>query len=87
MKKIVRLTESELKEMLHNSVARALMEHKFDQDRDIRLAQKEIFQMSRNLSSIGLRLDGTRYYSLYRKMADAMSELNNQLIKHIRGEK
>lgn len=83
----IRLTESELKEMLHNSVARALMEHKFDTDRDIRLAQKELYQMGKNLSSIGLRLDGTRFYAQYRKMADAMSELNNQLIKHIRGEK
>ena len=87
MKKVVRLSEGELKEMLHNSVARALMEHKFDVDRDVILAQKELYRMGQNLSSIGLRLDGTRYYSLYRKMADAMSELNNQLIKYIRGEK
>ena len=87
MKKIVRLTESELKEMLHNSVARALQEHKFNQDREIRIAQKELYQMGKNLSSIGLRLDGTKYYSLYRKMVDAMSELNNQLINYIRGER
>lgn len=86
MKKVVRLTESELKEMLHHSVARALQEHKIDMDREIKLAQKELYQMGKNLSSIGLRLDGTRYYSLYRKMADAMCELNNQLIRHIRKE-
>lgn len=86
MKKVVRLTEDELKEMLHNSVAKTLQEHKFDVDRDIRLAQKELYQMGKNLGSIGLRLDGTRYYSLYRKMADAMSELNNLLIKHLRKE-
>ena len=87
MKKVVRLTETELKGMLHESVRRALVEHKIDMDREIRLAQKELYRMGQNLSSIGLRLDGTRYYSLYRKMADAMSELNNQLIKYIRGEK
>ena len=86
MKKVVRLTESELKEMLHNSVARALQEHKFDQDRDIRLAQKELFMMGKNLSSIGLRLDGTSYYSLYRKMVDSMIQLNDALIKEIRKE-
>lgn len=87
MKKVVRLSEGELKEVLHNSVARALLEHKFDENREIRIAQKELYQMGRNLSSIGLRLDGTRYYSLYRKMADAMTELNNALIQEIRKER
>ena len=87
MRKIVRLTEDELKRIMHKSVARALQEQKYDNDREIRIAQKELYQMGKNLSSIGLRLDGTRFYAQYRKMADAMSELNNQLIKHIRGEK
>lgn len=86
MKKVVRLTESELKEMLHNSVARALMEHKFDTDRDIRLAQKELYQMGKNLSSVGFRLDGTKFYALYRNMADLMIQLNDALIKEIRKE-
>ena len=87
MKKIVRLSEGELKQILHNSVARALQEQKFDNDREIRIAQKELYQMGKNLSSIGLRLEGTKYYNLYRKMADSMIELNNILIKHIRDEK
>lgn len=87
MKRVVRLTESELKELMHRSVQRALQEHNVDINREIKLAQKELYQMGKNLSSIGLRLDGTQFYSQYRKMADAMTELNNQLIKHIRGEK
>jgi hypothetical protein len=86
MKKIVRLSEGELKQILHNSVARALQEQKFDNDREIRIAQKELYQMGKNLSSIGLRLEGTKYYNLYRKMADSMIELNNLLIKEIRKE-
>ncbi len=84
MKKIVRLTESELKEMLHHSVARALQEHKFDQDREIKLAQKELYQMGKTLSSIGFLLDGTKFYALYRNMADLMIQLNDALIKEIR---
>ena len=91
MKKIVRLTESEFKRVMHNSVVRALQQRtivneSIDIDREIKLAQKELYQIGKNLSSIGLRLDGTRYYSLYKKMADAMKELNNELIKEIRKE-
>lgn len=87
MKKIVRLSEADFKKVMHESVRRALQEHGIGMDREIRLAQKELYQMGKNLSSIGLRLDGTQYYSLYRKMADAMIELNNMLIEHIRDEK
>jgi hypothetical protein len=86
MKKIVRLTESELKGIMRKSVARSLQKvnESIDFNREIKLAQKELHQMGKNLSSIGLRLDGTRYYSLYKKMADAMIELNDALIKEIR---
>ena len=85
--KVIKLSESELKQVLRNSVTRALQEGSIRTDSQIRLAQKELYQMSRNLSSIGLRLDGTQFYSQYRKMADAMTELNNLLIKYIRGNK
>ena len=85
MKKVVTLTEEDLMKVMHNSVQRALQEHYIDIDREIRLAQKELYQMGKNLSNIGMRLDGTQFYSLYRKMADAMIKLNNQLIKHIKG--
>ena len=91
MKKTVRLTESELKGILHNSVVRALQERALvneaiDSISEIKHAQKELFHMGKNLSSIGLRLEGTKYYNLYRKMADSMIELNNLLIKEIRKE-
>lgn len=87
MKKIVRLSETDFRKVMHESVRRALQEHGIGMDREIRLAQKELYQMGKNLSSIGLRLDGTQYYSFYRKMADAMIELNNMLVKHIRDDK
>ena len=89
MKKIVRLTEEEIKGILHKSVVAALkdkvlIDEAIDSASEIKLAQKELYQMGRNLSSIGLRLDGTKFYSLYRKMADSVTELNNALIKEIR---
>jgi hypothetical protein len=88
MKKIVRLTEEEIKGILHKSVVAALKDKvlidEAISDREIKLAQKELYQMGKNLSSIGLRLDGTKFYSLYRKMADSVTELNNALIKEIR---
>lgn len=88
MKKIVRLTESELKGIMRKSVVRSLQQmNEINNDREIKLAQKELYQMGKNLSSIGLRLDGTKFHSLYRKMADAMIELNDALIKQIRKEK
>lgn len=84
MKKLIRLTEEELKQIMHKSVARALKEHYVDMYLEIMLAQKELNQMGKNLSSIGLRLDGTQFYSLYKQMADAMIALNNSLIQEIR---
>ena len=87
MKKVIRLTEEELQKLVNKSIRHALKGHGIDVDREIKLAQNELFHMGKNLGTIGLRLDGTQFYSLYRKMADAMIELNNQLIKHIKGEK
>ena len=78
MNKIVRLTENDLRGLVERTTKRIMKESMNTQQ--IKFAQKELYNMGKNLSSIGLRLDGTRYYSLYRKMADAMSELNNQLI-------
>jgi len=83
MRKIVRLTESDLKQIVDKSVQRALKES-IDRNREIRLAQKELFQMGKNLSSIGLRLQNTEYEPLYQRMKDAMMALNNTLIKDIR---
>ena len=90
MKKRVRLTENELKGILHNSIARALQqkaivnEH-IDNDREIRLAQKTLCKFP--LSDVGMRLEGTRFYGQFQRMRDSIVELNNSLIRYIRGEK
>jgi len=92
MKKVVRLTEQELKRIMHESVKKALQnkaiinEH-MASEREIRMAQKELYQMSSNLSSIGLRLNGSIYQRLYEQMKNSIVALNDALIKHIRGEK
>ena len=84
------MTENELKGILHNSIARALQqkaivnEH-IDNDREIRLAQKTLCKFP--LSDVGMRLEGTRFYGQFQRMRDSIVELNNSLIKYIRGEK
>ena len=90
MKKIVRLTEGEIKGILHNSIARALQqkaivnEH-IDLDREIKLAQKSLCKFP--LSDVGLRLEGTQFYGQFKKVRDTIIDLNDSLIKYIRGEK
>lgn len=90
MKKIVRLTESELKQLMQNCVTRAMQhnavisEH-VDYDREIRLAQKSLCKFP--LSDVGLRLESTQFYGQFQRMRDSIVELNNSLIKYIRGEK
>lgn len=83
MRQLIRLTESDLKGIVNKSVERALNET-IDRKRDIQLAQKELFSMGKNLSSIGLRLQGTEYEPLYERMKDAIVRLNDTLIKDIR---
>ena len=53
-------------------------------NQEIKLAQKDVFRAGNILSSVGLRLDGSKYYSTYRKMYDALNELNSMLIKDLR---
>ena len=90
MKKIVRLTENELKGIMENCVTRALQkkavvtEH-IDHDREIKLAQKTLCKFP--LSDVGMRLEGTRFYGQFQRMRDSIVELNNSLIRYIRGEK
>ena len=73
MRQLIRLTESDLKGIVNKSVERALNET-IDRKRDIQLAQKELFSMGKNLSSIGLRLQGTEYEPLYERMKDAINQ-------------
>ena len=83
MKRVIRLTESELNDIVERSAKRLVKEHNYD--REIQLAQKELYNMGKNLSSIGMRLESTAFHNQYRKMADAMVQLNNDLIKHLKG--
>ena len=85
MAKILRLTEQELKNIVNNSAKRLVQEH-IDMDKEIRFAQKDVYAMGKNLSSVGLRLSGTEFEPLYQRMKDAVVGLNNALIKKIRGE-
>jgi hypothetical protein len=85
MKRVVRMTEEELQSLVNRSAKRILSEH-IIRDNEVKLAYKELQQMGKHLSSIGLRLDGTEYQPLYQKMRDAIVELNNALIKQLRGK-
>ena len=87
MKKVVRLTENELKQLMSNCVTRAMQnksvvtEH-IDHEREIRLAQKTLCKFP--LSDIGLRLEGTQFNSQFKKVRDAIIDLNDALIYYIR---
>ena len=83
-KKITRLTMNDLSRLLENT-AKRVMKESIDQNREIQLAYKEIQQMGKHLSSIGLRLDGTPYYQQYQRMKDEVVKLNNALITHLKG--
>lgn len=91
MRKIVRVTEDELKRVMRESVKRALQnkaiinEH-VDLEREIALAQKTLMKMNPLLSDLGLRLEGTRFRLFYQDVRDSIVALNNALIKHIKGE-
>ncbi len=80
-KKLVRLTESELHGIIHKTAERILKE-----GNEIRYAQKELHSMGSAMSSVCLRLQGTRYEPLCDKMRMVIKELNDKLIKDIRGE-
>lgn len=91
MKKIVRLTETELRQLMENCVTRAMqtkavVNEQVDWEREIRLAQKTLMKMSPLLTDLGLRLDGTRFRLLYLDVRDSLIALNNALIQHIKGE-
>ena len=82
--KITRLTMNDLSRLVENT-AKRVMKESIDQNREIQLAYKEIQQMGKHLSSIGLRLDGTPYYQQYQRMKDEVVKLNNALIAHVKG--
>lgn len=82
--KITRLTMNDLSRLVETT-AKRVMKESINQDREIQLAYKEIQQMGKHLSSLGLRLDGTPYYQQYQRMKDEVVKLNNALITHLKG--
>ena len=82
--KITRLTMNDLSRLVETT-AKRVMKESINQDREIQLAYKEIQQMGKHLSSIGLRLDGTPYYQQFQRMKDEVVKLNNALIAHLKG--
>lgn len=82
----MRLTESELMNIINESAKRIVKEH-LDMNREIQLAYKDVQQMGKHLSSLGLRLNGTNYESLYQRLKNALIGLNNELIKQLRQNK
>ena len=81
-KKLVRLTESELHGLISRTTQRILTE-----GNEIRQAQQELYRIGNNISSICMRLEGTKFEDLAQRMKEAAISLNNALIKDIRGEK
>ena len=77
------MTEEELQGLVNRSAKRILREH-INRDNEIKLAYKELQQMGKHLSSLGLRLNGTDYEPLYQRLKDALIGLNNELIKLLR---
>ena len=52
-------------------------------NQELRWAQKDIYNTGRAAASAGLRLHGTKYEAEYRKLYDALTRLNQMLIKDI----
>lgn len=84
--KPTRLTLNDLSNIVESTVKR-VMKESVDQNREIQLAQKELVKMGTALSSIGMRLEGTRYHLQYKRIYDEIVKLNNALISQIRGGK
>lgn len=81
-----RIQQGDIERMVENTVNRIINES-IDHRKEIQLAYKDVQQMGRHLSSIGLRLDDTRYNKLYNNVRDALMALNNALIKELEGGK
>ena len=56
-------------------------------ERELRLAQKALFNGGEHIAEAGLRLEDTKYESDYRKLWNALESLNNRLVNDIRGGK
>ena len=88
-RQIVRLSESELKGVLHKCVEKALkhkliMNESVDWNREVKLAHKTLMKMSPLLTDLGLRLEGTKFRPLYQDVRDSLITLNDAIIKHLK---
>ena len=54
-----------------------------DRMRELRLAQKDIYNAGNDLVSAGLRLQGTKYEQSYNRLYKALNALNRKLIADI----
>lgn len=58
-----------------------------DRPRELRLAQKDIYNAGNNLVSAGLRLQGTKYEKSYNRLYKSLNALNRRLISEINKNK
>ncbi len=58
-----------------------------DRLRELRLAQKDIYNAGNDLVSAGLRLHGTKYEKSYDRLYKALNALNRRLISEINKNK
>ena len=58
-----------------------------DRLRELRLAQKDIYNAGNDLVSAGLRLQGTKYEKSYERLYMALNALNRRLISEINKNK
>ena len=58
-----------------------------DRLRELRLAQKDIYNAGNDLVSAGLRLQGTKYEKSYERIYKSLNALNRRLISEINKNK
>ena len=58
-----------------------------DRMRELRLAQKDIYNAGNDLVSAGLRLQGTNFEQSYNRLYKALNALNRRLISEINKNK
>ena len=58
-----------------------------DRMRELRLAQKDIYNAGNDLVSAGLRLQGTKYEKSYERIYKSLNALNRRLINEINKNK
>ncbi len=58
-----------------------------DRMRELRLAQKDIYNAGNDFVSAGLRLQGTNFEKSYNRLSKALNALNRRLISEINKNK